>query len=197
MLFISKKSVDIGNIKTVYFIFALITLSLLGFLVVIPQFIPSWEIVPKVIVGLIYISNIILLYIIIKRSQKYFFKHFAKKQALISTILISILSIFTVLLLFIGTSLDFGQGFMGATYVKEFNYPKRHTSIYIYDASLLDPTTVIKVREGFFPFMKDLKTMNRWIPYGIKVSHNKDAVQMVFQTDTLKISLETGELIAN
>jgi hypothetical protein len=197
MFIISKKSLDIGNIKTVYLIFTLITLSLFGFLVVSPQFIPSWEIVPKVIVGLIYISNIILLYIIIKRSQKYFFKHFAKKLALRLTILISILSVFTILFLFIGTSLGFGQGFLGASYVKEFNYPKRHTSIYIYDAGFLDPVTSIKVRRGFFPFMKDLKTMNGWIPYGIKVSHNKDAAQLVFQTDTLKISLETGKLISN
>ena len=197
MLFISKKSIDIGNIKTVYFIFALITLSLLGFLVVIPQFIPSWEIIPKVLVGLIYVSNIVLLYLIIKRSQKYFFSRFAKKPALISTTLISIFSVFTILILFIGTSLGLGQGFMGARYEKEFNYPKRHTSIYIYDASLLAPATTIKVRKGFFPLMKDLKTMNGWIPYGIKVTHTKDVAQLVFQTDTLKISLETGELIAN
>jgi len=197
MFIISKKSVDIGNIKTVYFFFALITLSLLGFLVVIPQFIPSWEIVPKVLVGLIYISNIVLLYLIIKRSQKYFFSRFAKKQAILLSITISVLSVLTILLLFIGTSLGFGQGFMGASYVKEFNYPKYHTSIYIYDAGFLAPTTAIKVRKGFFPFMKDLKAVDGWIPYGIKVSHNKDAAQLVFQTDTLKISLETGELIPN
>ena len=106
------------------------------------------------------------------------------------------LFVFTVLFLFVVTTLKLGQGFMGATFQKEFNYPKRQLSVYIYDAGFLGPASSIKVRKGFFPFMKNLKTMDGWIPYGIKAALTNDRVQLVFQSDTLRISLETGELIS-
>lgn len=192
---IPKTYIEIGNIKTIYFVFALIALSVLGYFSVIPQYIPSWEILPEIFVAIVYVLNLVLLYFIIRRSQKYFFSRFTKTQGILLTISTSSFLVFAIISFFIVTSLNFGQGFMGATYLKEFNYPKQHTTVYLYDAGFLDPATAIKIRSGFLPLMKDIKLIPGWIPYGVKVSQSDEIVQIVYLSDTLRVDLKTAELI--
>lgn len=196
MSLISKPSINIGRIKTFYFILALILLIIFGFLAVIPQVIPSWEIVQEILVGVIYVLNIVLVYIIIKRSQKFFSPTVSKKQIVFITTIISFVLVIGVIYMFIFTSFGFGQGFMGSKLEKEFNYPDYKATIYIYDAGFLDPATAIKIKKGRLPLMKDVKFLAHWLPYKITESHKGDIVQLSFNKDTVKISLKTGKLIS-
>ncbi len=183
------------KLKTAYFIIALILFITFGFLAVIPQVIPSWETTQKILVETIYIFNLVLAYIIIKRFQKNFFSHFSKKKEMILTIATTLFFAISLTFMFVATSLGFGQGFMGATLEKEYNYPKYKTTIYVYDAGFLDPATAFKIRRKFLPLMKDVKFIGNWLPNKVKEFREGDYVKFSFQKDTIKISLKTGKLI--
>jgi len=187
MSLISKPSIDLRKINTLYFILALIVLIILGFLSVIPQVIPSWEIVQEILVGILYILNLILVYFIIRRFQKKIVPYVSKKAGILITSSISFVVVGGVIIMFFFTSLGFGQGFMGATLEKELNYPDYKTTIYIYDAGFLDPATAIKIKKGWLPIMKDVKFLGNWIPYRIKARQTSEIVQIFSQKIQLKL----------
>ena len=183
------------KIKTIYFIFALITFIIFGFSLLIPQIIPSWEIVQKIIIEIIYVFNLALVYIIIRRTQKFSFTRFSKKIAITLTSFTTLFLAFSILFLFAVTSLGFGQGFMGATLEKEYNFPEYNTTIYIYNAGFLDPATAIKLRKGWLPIMKDIKFIGGYAASETKVLLKENIIQLSFQDTTFNISLKTSNLI--
>ncbi|OQX98752.1 MAG: hypothetical protein B6I20_10675 [Bacteroidetes bacterium 4572_117] len=183
------------KIKFIYYIIFLISSIILGFVIIIPDIIPSWEIVQQAIFGLLYTINIVLAYIIIRLSPTIFNNNLSKKHSYIlksaTTVFLSLILLFS----FVATSFGLGQGFMGPKLEKEIKYPDYKATVYIFDAGFIDPATSVKIKKGRLPFMKELVFLGNWIPYQVEETLNDSIVQFSYENDTIGIDLKTGKLI--
>jgi len=182
------------NIKTIYFIILLIFFVLLGIIIVSPELIPSFEMVQVVALGVIYLINIVLVYIIIIRLWHYLQNIFAKTKANIFTTLVASIVAFALLISFIITSLSIGQGYMGGKLYKELNYHEYHVTLFLYDDGFLDPLTTVKIKNRTWPLMKNYFYIENCEPSEIKTQTKADLLELSSSEIVVTINLKTREI---
>lgn len=183
-----------SKIKTFYFVIALIVSVLLGILVAIPELIPSFEIIQVIVILILYVANILFVYIIVIRFRNFTRTKQHKENTALLTGLVSIVGVGFLFFAFIITSLGIGQGFMGGKFEKELNYPGYHVKIYLYDDSFLDPLTTIKIKHKFWPVMQDLAFLENCKPSYLTISRQDDFVEFSCGLKVVRLNLKTREV---
>ncbi len=182
------------NIKTIYFIMLLIFNLVLGIIVVLPEFIPSFEKVQVIVHGVIYLINIVLVYLLTIRFWQYLLNIFNKKKANILTTLVASIVAFGLLISFIITSLSIGQGYMGGKLYKELNYHEYHVRLFLYDDGFLDPLTTVKIKNKTWPVMKNLIYIENCQPSDLKTQIKTNILELSSSDIMVTINLKTREI---
>ncbi len=181
------------NLKTIYFVLLLFIFLILGIIIVLPELIPSLEMVQVIVLGIIYLINIVLVYILMIRLWNYLQNVFDKTRTIILTAVVASIVAIGLLICFIITSLGVGQGFMGGTLYKEINFPEHNVTLFLYDDGFLDPLTTFKIRNKTFPTMKTFFYIENCQPIDLKMWRHKDILEFSSTDIVVKIDLKTRE----
>jgi hypothetical protein len=184
-----------AKIKTIYLVTGLLTLIVLGFLVTIPQFIPSFELVEAICVLVVYVLIIAFAYALIIRMRNYFEGIYSTNQVLIFTKLFAALIIIGLFISFILTSSNLGQGLFKGYFVEELHYPNYKVKLYLYDDSYIESFTTVKIKNKRLPVMKNVAFIEGYRPTELKISKNKDTVFFTSKDIGLKFNLKSLKVI--
>lgn len=188
--FCTKCSFTMKKIRTIYFAIILVVCIALGIIVVIPEIIPSLEFVEQIIILILYLINIVCVYVLIVRL-KAFLSTKMQKGGMIALTSLAIFSISIVLFFsFIITSFSIGQGFLGGSLNKELKYPKHNVTIYFYDDGFLDPLTTIKIDHKIWPIMEDLSYFENRYSSEIDVVNLGNKVKLTSDNIVVEVDLK-------
>ncbi len=179
----------IDKIKTIYVISGLIVFIALGILAILPEVIPSWVAVQQIIILVLYVFNIVFVYVIIVRLWNYLKKGFSKQTSVVATTIIAIFITGCLFFSFIITSLGIGQGFLGGTLAKELKYPNHKVKLYLYDDSFLGAMTTLKIKHKIWPIMEDLAFIENCQPLELQISKVADTVFIDCNNVSVKVDL--------
>ena len=178
-----------SKIKTIYIILGLIVFVALGVMVIIPEVIPSWVAVQQIIILVLYVANIVFVYVILARLWNYLKQNFERSTSVLVTTLAAIMVSGGLFFSFIFTSLGIGQGFMGGSLAKELNYPSYKVKLYLYDDSFLDAMTTLKIKHKTLPIMQDLAFIDNCQPLELKIMKSNDTVNISCNNVVIKVDL--------
>lgn len=177
------------KIKSIYVILGLIVFTAMGTLAIIPELIPSWVWVQQIVILLLYLLNIVFVYVIITRLWNYLKTSYSRKTSLLATSIVTFIVISGLLVAFVVTTLGIGQGFMGGSLAKELKYPEHKIKLFLYDESFLDARTTLKVKHKFWPTMKDLAFIENCHPKELDIIKYGDTLKIVAHNTILKVNL--------
>ena len=178
-----------SKIKTIYIILGLIVFVALGVMVIIPEVIPSWVAVQQIIILVLYVANIVFVYVILARLWNYLKQNFERSTSVLVSTLTAIMVSGGLFFSFIFTSLGIGQGFMGGSLAKELNYPSYKVKLYLYDDSFLDAMTTLKIKHKTLPIMQDLAFIDNCQPLELKIMKSNDTVNISCNNVVIKVDL--------
>jgi hypothetical protein len=160
----------------------------LGFLVSIPDFIPSFEIIQTIAILVIYIIIIGLAYATIIRYRNQFHESHPLTKAKGFTFLTSFAIVVSLIITFILTSLSLNRGGFSQTFVNELDYPNYKVKIYIFDNSFIEPITNIKIKDKTWPVMKKIAFIENYRPNELKTWRNYDT--LFFSTERIELRID-------
>jgi hypothetical protein len=177
------------KIKTIYMALALITLIILGILASVPELIPSLEIVQLIFVFIVYILIIAVAYAIILRLRNYFCQKYSIDKGFMLTRLSAAAIIFVLFASFIISSINIGKDAFNGMFTNELYFPVQKVRLYVYEESLDQPMTLIKIKDKTWPFVRDLSFIENCRPADLKSWRHNDTVVFLSPNVELKVDL--------
>jgi len=177
-----------NKIRTIYFVLAIIFTSILAILIVLPEVIPSFEKAQVISLGVVYMINIALAYMIIVRLRQYLQNMFDKTRTSVLSTIVMVIFALVLTATFIINSFGIGQGY--GKYYKDLKFHQPRVTIYLYDDSSVNPLTTIKIKDETWPVMENLAFIENCNPSNLVISQKSDTLILSSQDIILKINLK-------
>jgi hypothetical protein len=162
------------KLKTIYFILGLIFLIILGYVVSMPEFVPSLKFIQQIIICVIFVLIIGLAYILIVLFQNYLKEKQIPRTGLLSR-LFAFIIISCLIIIFVLVSKNIG-GFNKKNLFKELDFPTQKVKLYLYDYSDKQPMTSVKVKIKDLPFLHNVAYIENQRPGDLKAWRHNDTV---------------------
>jgi hypothetical protein len=162
------------KLKTIYFILGLFFLIILGYVVSMPEFVPSLKFIQQIIICVIFVFIIGLAYILIVLFRNYLIEKQIWRTELLSKVF-AFLFISGLFVIFVAVSKNIG-GINKKILFKELDFPTQKVKLYLYDYSDKLPMTSVKVKIKDLPFLHNVAFIENQRPGDLKTWRHKDTV---------------------
>jgi len=162
-----------------------------SFAINIPDYVPEWKWVMIGITVLLFLVSIFFAVKLVKNiNETAFFNRFKGTKVLIITLLVGVMGVTYFLAFFLAQG-----GLFAPTLVRKYESKEYHQTFYIYDASWLDPVTIIKVRHSFLPILNEVKLIPQWHPDMVKFEERGDTLRISNYCQKVLVDLKTGKVL--